>query len=111
MRARPQLPHARVRLVVQLKGALPGPLKAVEIIDPRRPDQTSVEEGLGRRENDVPIDVMLEMLEGLIADRTGPMPRYPGKLVTSRSSRRDSSAIPYTGWRCPSLEVTRMLRR
>ena len=58
IRARPQLPHARVRLVVQLKGALLGPLKAVEIIDPRRPDQTSVEEGLGRRENDVPIDVM-----------------------------------------------------
>ena len=67
-RAGAQLPQAGVRLVVDGEGALADPLQRLEVGEGRRPQQALVEEGLDVGEHDLAVDVVLDVLVGLVAD-------------------------------------------
>ncbi len=63
-----QLPHAGVGLVVQAPGLLAHALELGEIARVGAPEQAMVEESLRCAENDVAVDVVLDVLERLVAD-------------------------------------------
>ena len=63
-----QLPHAGVRLVVELEGLLAGKLQLLEVVRAGGREQALVEKGLRGAEHQIAIGVVLEMLIGLVAD-------------------------------------------
>ena len=66
--ARAQLPHARVRRRIDAIGLLADALETREVLHRRGTQQAAVEEGLRRGQHDVAIDVVLQVLERLVAD-------------------------------------------
>lgn len=66
-----ELPQACVGLVVHGEGPLPDLLQGVEILDRARAQQALVIEGLNQGQDDLTVDVVLQVLMGLIADPNG----------------------------------------
>ncbi len=75
MHARPraQFPHARIREVVHAHGLLSHGLERAELRDAGRVQQAPVVKGLRGPEHDVAVDIVLEMLERLVAATHGPL--------------------------------------
>ena len=67
-RARAQLPHAGIGLVVQQPGLLAHRLESGEVGGVGAAKEAVVVEGLRRAEDDVAVDVVLEVLVRLVAD-------------------------------------------
>ena len=67
-RARAQLPHPGVGLIVEAPGLLAHAFELGEVAQVGTTEQPMVEERLRRAENDVAVHVVLEVLEGLVAD-------------------------------------------
>ena len=67
-------------LIVPLKGAVAGAFEAMEVVDAGRAQQALVEERLRRRQDHVSVDIVLQVLVGLIADPApGPSRDSPAK--------------------------------
>ena len=85
-----QLPHPGIGLVVHRERALAHPFEALELHPPRPGEQPAVEERLGRREHRVAVDVVLHVLERLVA---GPHRTHAAKARERRHGTLGEAAF------------------
>ena len=78
---RAQLPDAGIGLVVELEGPLADEFELGEIRRAGRHEQPLVEERRRRRQDQVAVGVVLEMLVGLIADPHRPHAAIAGQVI------------------------------
>ncbi len=76
-----QLPHARIRFVVQRVGALARPFQPLEVVRLRLAQQPRIEECLRGREHDIAVDVELIVLVGGVARAHRLVTAITGEIV------------------------------